>query len=985
MSSRLRLLLALGLAARLLALNIDFAFDNDVLTFQIWAVRLWEDGFGTFFAADFFSDYPPAYLYVLYLVGMVRGLFGWDYLSPMFNFVTFLPAMLADVAIGWMVYAQFKKRTGDENRSLFAAGMWLFNPAIILISSVWGQVESAYALVLFASLVFMRDRKLVYSYILFGLAIMTKPQSLFLAPVYLFSAISYVMRDGDKKEAVKYTAISVANGLLAMVAVSLPFGLADTFGQLAHGVGLYAHASVNAFNIWTLFGQNWAPLDGRLLGVSFSAWGVLIAAAIIAGTFFALRANEKKHGGRYFYLIVAALFFTIFTFSVRMHERYMFPGLLFALLYLAESPERRRRAGGALYWLFSLTFFINCVLVLMWLRRMFDMRGDSFWLVAAPLANVLMAGAAVYMVFSNLKAAPVREKSPPRQKPARKTAAPQAELLAPPKMSRKDAGFLLALVFAYSVAAFVNLGDTAGPRTSWVPAENERAVADLGGSRHVAEIMYMAGAAHRIPFSVQYSEDGTDWSLAATVTPNHSDVFAWRAEPLDVSARYVMLVSAHAGLRLAEAAFRGPGGELLPVASFSEGAAALFDEQHLVPERPGFMNSMYFDEIYHARAGYEFAGGLNVWEDTHPPLGKLFKAASIRIFGMSPFAYRLPGTLFGILMLPLMYAFARHLFKSNNLGFFAAFLLSFDFMLFAQSRMATIDTYVTFFILAMYYLMYRYTSGVGRDSLRRQFMWLALCGAAMGLAVASKWQGVYAAIGLPLLFFPALMRLRARDRRAAGLTFLACFGFFVALPLAIYAASYIPFVMQRGGGLVTIWQNQQWMLRYHSNDVLGNTHAFSSEWWSWPLVIRPLWQYVSRLPDGMVSTMSSIGSPLVWWGGIAATLFALFKALGGRLAGRPCAGEREAAVLLVAFFAQIVPWMPVERLTFIYHYFPVLPFTVLLLVWSFRHHANDRRLMLGYGAAALVLFVLFYPVISGMPVSEEYARWLQWLPRWSFA
>lgn len=35
-------------------------------------------------------------------------------------------------------------------------------------------------------------------------------------------------------------------------------------------------------------------------------------------------------------------------------------------------------------------------------------------------------------------------------------------------------------------------------------------------------------------------------------------------------------------------------------------------------------------------------------------------------------------------------------------------------------------------------------------------------------------------------------------------------------------------------------------------------------------------------------------------------------------------------------------------------------------------------------AAAIVLFAVFYPVISGIQVSREYIRALEWLPTWTF-
>src|SRR6185503_16360113 len=53
-----------GVLLRLLVLRSQ-GFSSDVGTFQAWAERLAQVGPGRFYAPDYFSDYPPGYLYVL--------------------------------------------------------------------------------------------------------------------------------------------------------------------------------------------------------------------------------------------------------------------------------------------------------------------------------------------------------------------------------------------------------------------------------------------------------------------------------------------------------------------------------------------------------------------------------------------------------------------------------------------------------------------------------------------------------------------------------------------------------------------------------------------------------------------------------------------------------------------------------------------------------------------------------------------------------
>lgn len=156
-----------------------------------------------------------------------------------------------------------------------------------------------------------------------------------------------------------------------------------------------------------------------------------------------------------------------------------------------------------------------------------------------------------------------------------------------------------------------------------------------------------------------------------------------------------------------ELAFFDAAGNYIP-ATAEGNAAALFDEPEEVPETPSYLNGMYFDELYHARTAYEHLHGLSPYENSHPPLGKVFIMLGIAIFGMNAFGWRIIGTLFGIGMVPILYVFAKRLFKKSDYALLASFLFAFDFMHFTQTRIATIDVYGVFFILLMYYYMYQY-------------------------------------------------------------------------------------------------------------------------------------------------------------------------------------------------------------------------------------------------------------------------------------
>ncbi len=189
-------------------------------------------------------------------------------------------------------------------------------------------------------------------------------------------------------------------------------------------------------------------------------------------------------------------------------------------------------------------------------------------------------------------------------------------------------------------------------------------------------------------------------------TLDYGNVFHWLSLPVTANESYTITLT---DASVMELAFKNDAGECLPVTCES---GALFDEQTQVPDTISYKNSMYFDEIYHGRTAYEHLHGMPVYETTHPPLGKMFIMLGIAVFGMTGFGWRVAGVLFGIALVPVLYLFVRRLTRSPRWAGFAALLAGLDLMRYAQSRIATIDIYGTFFILLGAYFMLWYCQSV---------------------------------------------------------------------------------------------------------------------------------------------------------------------------------------------------------------------------------------------------------------------------------
>ena len=561
----------------------------------------------------------------------------------------------------------------------------------------------------------------------------------------------------------------------------------------------------------------------------------------------------------------------------------------------------------------------------------------------------------------------------------------------PRRTSRRGGIGIAVLTAVYAVAAFTGLGSARDPQRFCTLEAGESATLALDGVHSIDTVWYYTGL-YTGEYTLAYSDDGITYTPAGTMPQGYADLFKWlQPQPADTApatAAYVR-VTASAHLELGELALLDAQGKRIAVREITgpASAAALCDEADTVPAASTYFNSSYFDEIYHARTAYEHLRGVYPYEVSHPPLGKELLALGIAIFGMTPFGWRCMGALFGVAMLPLMWDLLRRMFRDDRVALCGAALLACDFMHLTQTRIATIDSFATLFILLMYLFLYRYFT---QGRLRH----LAACGIAFGVGAATKWTCLYAGAGLGVLWalhwvLSGVQAHRDGDGRRYVRRLLGnigfCLVFFVLVPGMIYYASYYPYGAARGlhgpGMYFTreyaaiVLENQRFMFTYHSGLVA--THPYSSRWWQWLLDLRPILYYLSY-GDGTVSTIGAFVNPLLCWGGLLALPVLVYHAVKR---------ERTALFILVGYLAQVLPWVFISRLTFEYHYFAATLFLVLALGYVFDRLRQRGYLGIVYAftAANGALLALFYPVLTGVTVSRSYA-WnvLKWLPDWPF-
>ena len=132
------IVLAAALAFRLI---IAYSYpgtglDCDLASFRGWASDLAKNGLHGFYERPGFHDYTPGYLFVLYLVGLVGQATGG--IGDLIK----LPAIFADVAIGWLVWSMATELGASRRAAILAAVIAVANPVSWFDSVVWGQVDS---------------------------------------------------------------------------------------------------------------------------------------------------------------------------------------------------------------------------------------------------------------------------------------------------------------------------------------------------------------------------------------------------------------------------------------------------------------------------------------------------------------------------------------------------------------------------------------------------------------------------------------------------------------------------------------------------------------------------------------------------------------------------------------------------------------------------------------------------------------------------
>jgi dolichyl-phosphate-mannose--protein O-mannosyl transferase len=477
----------------------------------------------------------------------------------------------------------------------------------------------------------------------------------------------------------------------------------------------------------------------------------------------------------------------------------------------------------------------------------------------------------------------------------------------------------------------------------------------------------------------------------------------------------------------------------------------------------GYPNKLVFDETYYAKDAYSLlkfgyerdwppdanakvvAGTPDVMQSSgsfavHPPVGKWLIAAGEQVFGMNSFGWRVAPLVFGTLLVFVTIRLVRRVSKSTLIGGLAGLLLTLDGLAFVMSRTALLDIFVAFFLVAAVSCL-----AADRDWFRNRLAdylerseqpdlggrfgpalvirpWRLAAGLCFGLAVATKWNGLYVLAAFAVLSLA--WDVGARRLAGAGSKSpiamvrdgVPAFVSLVVLAGILYLASWVGWFASSGGydrnwaanhpgarsvqllgqPLASWLHYQQDIWNFHTGDFINHAeHAYRADPAGWLVIARPIGiDAINDIkpgtdgcagPDNCIRVISGLGTPALWWVALFVLIAAAILWVGGR--------DWRFGVPVVGVLSAWLPWFAYDaRPLFFFYAIAIIPFSTMAVALGIGRllgeaGAGDRRMVAAIVSGAFVAlvaadFAYIYPVLTDGLL--PYKSWLSrmWFRSW---
>lgn len=445
----------------------------------------------------------------------------------------------------------------------------------------------------------------------------------------------------------------------------------------------------------------------------------------------------------------------------------------------------------------------------------------------------------------------------------------------------------------------------------------------------------------------------------------------------------------------------------------------------------GYPKETVFDEVHFGKFVSGYFNG-EYFFDIHPPLAKLLITGFGAICGYRPtmdfgkigeliadnadFIWlRFLPTLAGALLPIVIYFICRALNFSKIGSFVAGILVVLENSLVVHSRFILLDGLLLLFefgSLLFYFLYQKQTD--------KKISWLlfSLAVASASFAISVKWTGASFFALILGLEFARLFKTKINFR---DLAVKACL--FLIIPFTIYFLSFavhFALLFKTGPGRDFMspgfqktlqgsqYQNDDGVsplglfakftelnrVMYSSGMGIDASHPYSSKWYTWPVMQRPIYYWVQSddtasngAGEKKTAKIYLLGNPIIYWLGGLSLIFFIFYLVFLAGGGMDNLRKRQGVFLpiLSGFFINFLPFMFLGRVTFLYYYFPSLIFSIIIIAYlidEIKSRKIQKATIAVLVLVSAIAFIYFSPLTYGLPLTrgEQEARF--WFKSW---
>lgn len=389
-----------------------------------------------------------------------------------------------------------------------------------------------------------------------------------------------------------------------------------------------------------------------------------------------------------------------------------------------------------------------------------------------------------------------------------------------------------------------------------------------------------------------------------------------------------------------------------------------------------------FDEFHFGKFVNAYCCTHQTIFDIHPPHSKLVMAWLVKLWGYDGsftfksigeslaagplFAFRLWPAIVGTLIPVAAFLLLRTWGVAIIWAFTGALALALDNGVLIQTRIMALDGQL---LLGSLLTVLAFEHMLRARTPARQILHAALVGLALAMTVSAKFTGlaVIAILGFRTAQYVTSSGLKPRWGVTLAAKILAGTAAFMLLYLAGWKLHFMwltepgpgsAFYTLTGNFLADVANLHGVMVK--ANDGITTSHPWSSPWWGWPLMRKPIYYWVQG-----GSKIFFVGNPVVWLGSLlTSTVLLAWMVISGTKRGFA------VDLLMVGWFAAFLPYALVSRGLFLYHYLPPLMWMVLLA--SVLCSRMSSRLP--FRAWHVIAFVVSGFVLT-MPVTFGFEGW----------